>query len=438
MSLPSVSIITTCKGRLHHLRETLPSMLAQDYAGDWEIVVVDYDCPDGTFEFVRSLHEPRVRCVNVRDTLHPWSMPHARNVGAKFANGQILAFIDADNHPAPEYVTTGVTAMRESGESLCLPVSPDGNYAGACFVTSTAFHAVRGNDEQLTDYGVEDTDCYNRLMAEGRHSYRCQPRCTIPQSLIRLIHHESDERVRFCSTASLEESIERNRSLARHTSRAVNLDGYGETQDYDIWGPIYTPAIRDLRRSHPWPTTQPDLPINGHGWLGEGNRRLIADLLAVVQPRLIIEVGTWLGLSARYMLDLSQRSHLVSIDLWPDDYGRDITDLSGGPLIDHVVSTNWTHRERLTLVRELSVAGLWLARDAGLQPELIYIDASHEREHFEADLATAAQCFPTAILCGDDWGWGGPDHYTIRPAVAALATARGQRVEVDGECWVIR
>ena len=61
MPLPFVSIIPTCKGRLHHLRETLPSMLAQDYAGDWEIVVVDYDCPDGTFEWVKSLDHPRVQ-----------------------------------------------------------------------------------------------------------------------------------------------------------------------------------------------------------------------------------------------------------------------------------------------------------------------------------------------------------------------------------------
>ena len=37
MKIPSISIVTTCKWRLHHLRETLHSMLAQDFAGDWEV-----------------------------------------------------------------------------------------------------------------------------------------------------------------------------------------------------------------------------------------------------------------------------------------------------------------------------------------------------------------------------------------------------------------
>ena len=443
MTLPSVSIITTCKGRLHHLRETIHSMLAQDYAGEWEIVVVDYDCPDGTFAWVKSLDHPRVHCVKVRDTLHPWSMAHARNVGAQFANGQVLAFIDADNHPDPEYLTTGVNALRESGESLCLPVSADGNYAGACFVTSAAFHAARGNDEQLTDYGVEDIDFYNRLGAEGRSQYRFQPRCTIPQALLRLIHHEDGERLQFCASQNLQESLDHNRSLARDTSRAVNFERYGQTRDYDTWGPIYPPAIRDLRRRHPWPAVAPDLPFNPHGWMGEGNRRLVQRLLTELQPKCIIEVGSWLGLSARFMLEHST-AHVVSIDLW------DHAVVGEGMLREAGLSdarTLWEQfvanqlacgcRDRLTPVRANTVAGLWLARDAGLNPDLIYIDASHERAHFEADLATAARCFPAATLCGDDWGWGGPGGYTIRPAVTALAAQRGQRVEVDGECWVI-
>ncbi len=42
---PKFSIITTCKGRLEHLKQTLPAMLAQK---DSEVIVVDYSCPHGT------------------------------------------------------------------------------------------------------------------------------------------------------------------------------------------------------------------------------------------------------------------------------------------------------------------------------------------------------------------------------------------------------
>ena len=39
-ALPAICFVVTCKGRLHHLRQTLPALAAQ--AGT-ECVVVDYD-----------------------------------------------------------------------------------------------------------------------------------------------------------------------------------------------------------------------------------------------------------------------------------------------------------------------------------------------------------------------------------------------------------
>jgi hypothetical protein len=43
--VPRLSIVTTCKGRLHHLRRSLPGFLAQP---DTQVIVVDYDCPEDT------------------------------------------------------------------------------------------------------------------------------------------------------------------------------------------------------------------------------------------------------------------------------------------------------------------------------------------------------------------------------------------------------
>ena len=46
---PQFSIITTCKGRLDHLKQTLPAMLAQ---ADAEVIVVDFSCPQDTAGYV--------------------------------------------------------------------------------------------------------------------------------------------------------------------------------------------------------------------------------------------------------------------------------------------------------------------------------------------------------------------------------------------------
>jgi hypothetical protein len=54
----AVSLITTCKGRLAHLKETLPAFLAQ--GAGCEVIVVDYDCPEGAATWVNANH-PRDR-----------------------------------------------------------------------------------------------------------------------------------------------------------------------------------------------------------------------------------------------------------------------------------------------------------------------------------------------------------------------------------------
>jgi len=81
------SIITTCKGRLDHLKESLPAMVAQ---GAKEVIVVDYSCPDGTGDYVAVTY-PDVRLVRVEGEQH-FSNWKARNAGAEVATGDMLRF----------------------------------------------------------------------------------------------------------------------------------------------------------------------------------------------------------------------------------------------------------------------------------------------------------------------------------------------------------
>ena len=96
-----ISLITTCKGRLAHLQESLPRMLAQP---DCECIVVDYDCPQGAASWVACNH-PGARIVKAER--EPLFRPgHARNLGAAAAVAPWLAFVDADTLLAPDYVAT--------------------------------------------------------------------------------------------------------------------------------------------------------------------------------------------------------------------------------------------------------------------------------------------------------------------------------------------
>ena len=48
---PALVFVTTCKSRLHHLKETLPRMAAEAGA---QCVVVDYGSPDGAGDWIAS------------------------------------------------------------------------------------------------------------------------------------------------------------------------------------------------------------------------------------------------------------------------------------------------------------------------------------------------------------------------------------------------
>ena len=85
MALPRLSIVTSCKGRLKYLKQALPTFVAQTES---EVVVVDYDCPEGTKEWVAA-NFSAVRLVNV--TREPiFNASRARNLGARDARLSLI------------------------------------------------------------------------------------------------------------------------------------------------------------------------------------------------------------------------------------------------------------------------------------------------------------------------------------------------------------
>lgn len=180
------SIITTCKGRLSNLKLSLPQFAKQSEA---EVVVVDYDCPEGTQAFVEANH-PSVLVEKV--TGRPkFNLPEARNIGANRASGDILVFIDADivvgddflsrlNFPQSDMVY-GVFA-RSGTNSL----------SGSCVIRREDFVAIDGYDDLLSGYGGEDLDIYMRLRNLGAR------RVELDASEIReVIEQNHDDRIKY-------------------------------------------------------------------------------------------------------------------------------------------------------------------------------------------------------------------------------------------------
>lgn len=178
------ALVTTCKGRLAHIRQTLPRLCVQD---DSEVVVVDYDCPEGVGGWVRSAH-PGVKVVHVAD--RPlFNLSEARNLGVAATTAPWLVFLDADVLVAPELTRTLEPLLGP--KTFLWPDPRPAELWGALVVSRADFDAVGGYDEAFEGWGAEDVDMTVRLSEAG-----LSPR-TFPGGLLASLPHGEAERTRF-------------------------------------------------------------------------------------------------------------------------------------------------------------------------------------------------------------------------------------------------
>ena len=177
------SIITTCKGRLSHLKQTLPRFVGQR---DTEVIVVDYSCPERTATWVRENY-PEVIVVEVPDGPH-FRVNHARNVGAASANGHHFVFLDADTLIADDFIDR-VEPLLKARTFLRFRSQKGNDLNGACIIASAYFHALHGYDDVIVGYGGGEQDLYWRLRRTGIPAERCSI------ELLRAIAHDNATRM---------------------------------------------------------------------------------------------------------------------------------------------------------------------------------------------------------------------------------------------------
>lgn len=190
----------------------------------------------------------------------------------------------------------------------------------------------------------------------------------------------------------------------------------------------------------PWPRKRPCALRCLDGW-GIHMRAFDGALRGIDAPR-IIEVGAWLGRTSDALLRRWPRATLVSIDLW-DASGfwqerlaglrtEGAIDDTATPLTQYMTNV-WEHRDRVTCVQAPSHVGMHRCRD--VRPHLVYIDADHSYEAVRRDISAALNCFPGAVICGDDYEDRTDGGTGVKRAVHETAGHRGYRVVTIGRWW---
>jgi glycosyltransferase involved in cell wall biosynthesis len=171
--MPTVSIVVPAFQRPDHLRATLASIFGQ-WCSEYEVIVVD----DGGMREIKEVCDefPAARYYRL-DRESRWKNPgRALNVGLRLAEGkwtiiQHSGIVSCGDTTAQIHAllvdqpSVAILArINEQGVEVCGSQRPYFLLGG---MLTQHFLAIRGYDEDFTEYGYEDDDLAVRLSAFG-------------------------------------------------------------------------------------------------------------------------------------------------------------------------------------------------------------------------------------------------------------------------------
>lgn len=161
------------------------------------------------------------------------------------------------------------------------------------------------------------------------------------------------------------------------------------------------------------------LPPDIQGW--NGNHTIFHELIEKRDPKIIIEVGTWKGMSAinmgNYVKSTNRQAVIYCVDTWlgatefwtyaSNTPERDLKLKNGYPQIYYQFLSNVVHSNLQNVIIPVPNTSTNAARyfnHNNIKADLIYIDASHEYEDVLTDLNFYSRLLaPGGIIFGDDY-----------------------------------
>ena len=208
-------------------------------------------------------------------------------------------------------------------------------------------------------------------------------------------------------------------------------------------------------------------PCDPSGFIQNENK--LYDLAASVAPDLMIEVGSWKGMSANCLAtvakSLDKPSGVICVDTWlgarefwasgtetdgwwqglvPSEHFRQADDhykalglINGYPSVYYHFLANMVHlgnQNHVTPFPQTSVIAARWFKSNKVQADFVFIDGSHDMEDVFLDAKLYWDLVkPGGIMCGDDY-WIDD----VKKGVHVFAMKHGVEVESDFPYWIIR
>jgi hypothetical protein len=200
-------------------------------------------------------------------------------------------------------------------------------------------------------------------------------------------------------------------------------------------------------------------PLDLQGWLPHGFQNAFGDILdSIVNQKkqgeevIIIEIGTWKGLSAHTMATIAKtkgvKVKIICIDTWlgaPEFWtylrGHATHDLKkdsvGYPTVYHTFINNMVGSGISDVIYPLplpSQQALDVIKFYNLRADIIYVDAAHEYEPVRGDILGYWEILTSSgVMFGDDYN--PPDWPGVVKAVNSCAETLGVSLMLSGIMW---
>lgn len=205
-----LSVVIPCRNAVDTIGDQLEALSLQDYSEPWEVIVSDNGSKDETLSVV-SRYMEKIPNLRVVDSSSRRGAAHARNRGAEAAEGEVLAFCDADDIVGANWIDAIVMALarhefvasrfddeklnslwtrkaRVNIQSDRLPIYSNPPFlphsGGSGLGVKRKLHeAVGGFDETLSV--LEDTDYCWRIQLSGAELY------LVPEAVVHVRYPET-------------------------------------------------------------------------------------------------------------------------------------------------------------------------------------------------------------------------------------------------------
>ncbi len=117
-----LSVILPCYNGAETIAVQLEALAAQQWAGDWEVVVVNNGSSDRSIEIVETYRDrlPKLQIVDAYKPPGPrLGVPHSYNVGIQAAAGEAFLFCEADDQVAPGWLVAMAAALTHHDFVAC-------------------------------------------------------------------------------------------------------------------------------------------------------------------------------------------------------------------------------------------------------------------------------------------------------------------------------